>query len=185
VDRDRRYLAGRANGCDLVLSSEHVSREHAAFVRRWDGVVVFDLGSSNGVLVNGHPIAGDLKLADGDRIDVGPVVLRLTDPEDRYLRRMERLASEPAEKSTVVMAAAPDGNAAESGGAIATPPVVAAVAMRPVVAAVAMRPLGRDVRKVDGAARSPRWPSWVVSALVAAIVVVAIAGLVLLFAAAG
>jgi hypothetical protein len=85
----RRYLAGRADSCDLVLVSEHVSREHAAFVRRWDGVVVTDIGSKNGVLVNGQAIPGEQHLADGDAITVGTTIIRLTDPEDRYRRRLE------------------------------------------------------------------------------------------------
>lgn len=92
--RDRRYAAGRADSCDLVLASEHVSREHAAFIRRWDGVDLIDVGSRNGLLVNGKQVSGEKRLADGDRITVGTVVLRFTDPEDRYLRRLEALAPE-------------------------------------------------------------------------------------------
>ena len=49
---DRRYVAGRGETCDLQLVSEEISREHAEIIRLWDGVVVNDLGSKNGVRVN-------------------------------------------------------------------------------------------------------------------------------------
>lgn len=91
AERQRRYLVGRSPSCDLVLSSDHASREHAAFVRQDDGVWVSDLGSKNGVQVNGLGIAGTRRLSDGDRVSVGEVTLRFTDPEDRYLRRIEAL----------------------------------------------------------------------------------------------
>jgi pSer/pThr/pTyr-binding forkhead associated (FHA) protein len=87
---DRRYLVGRIESCDLPLPSEEISREHAAFVRLWDGVVVKDLGSKNGVLVNEALVtAGEQRLRDGDLIRMGPATLRLSDPADRYLRDLE------------------------------------------------------------------------------------------------
>jgi pSer/pThr/pTyr-binding forkhead associated (FHA) protein len=97
-DLDRRYLVGRIESCDLPLPSEEISREHAAFVRLWDGVVVKDLGSKNGVLVNDVPVtAGEQRLRDGDLVRVGPATLRLSDPADRYLRELEaRAEADPA-----------------------------------------------------------------------------------------
>jgi pSer/pThr/pTyr-binding forkhead associated (FHA) protein len=97
-DLDRRYLVGRIESCDLPLPSEEISREHAAFVRLWDGVVVKDLGSKNGVLVNDTPVtAGEQRLRDGDLVRIGPATLRLSDPADRYLRELEaRAEANPA-----------------------------------------------------------------------------------------
>jgi len=89
VEREKPYLVGRAETCALRLALESVSREHAAFVRRWDGIWVRDLGSTNGVRVKGRGIAGETHLEDGDSIAIGDVSLRLDDPEDRYLRKME------------------------------------------------------------------------------------------------
>ena len=48
---DRPYRIGRSPECDLVLPDDDVSREHAAFERRWQGVFVRDLGSKNGVQI--------------------------------------------------------------------------------------------------------------------------------------
>jgi pSer/pThr/pTyr-binding forkhead associated (FHA) protein len=107
---DRRYVAGRAETCDLRLASEEISREHVEIVRKWDGVVVKDLGSKNGVLVNGALLTEPRRLRDGDMVQVGPALLRLSDPADRYLREFESLASKSQDK-------APDGDVQEASSA--------------------------------------------------------------------
>jgi pSer/pThr/pTyr-binding forkhead associated (FHA) protein len=122
-DLDRRYLAGRVETCDLHLLSEEISREHAAFVRRWDGVVVEDLGSKNGVLVNDLPVV-EQRLRDGDLVRIGPATLRVSDPADRYLRDFEARAEAPAAEAP----AAPDGPAAASSPPGVPAPMVAAEA---------------------------------------------------------
>jgi len=51
-----------------------VSRRHAE-LRREDGqVLISDLGSTNGTLVNGQPVTA-ARLADGDRITLGRTTL--------------------------------------------------------------------------------------------------------------
>ena len=89
---DHRYVAGRGETCDLQLVSEEISREHAEIVRLWDGVVVNDLGSKNGVRVNDVVLGERRRLRDGDLIQIGPATLRLSDPADRYLRDFEARA---------------------------------------------------------------------------------------------
>lgn len=95
VERDRRYLIGRTESCDVLVADEAASREHATVTRRWDGVFVADLGSRNGMRVNGTELRGERALSDGDRLQVGSVVLRLEDPESRHLARL-RSAGEAA-----------------------------------------------------------------------------------------
>jgi pSer/pThr/pTyr-binding forkhead associated (FHA) protein len=85
----RSYRVGRSADCDLVLTDDDVSREHAAFERRWDGVEVRDLGSKNGVVFDGDRLVEPRRLHDGDEVLLGQTRLRLEDPEDRYLRQME------------------------------------------------------------------------------------------------
>jgi pSer/pThr/pTyr-binding forkhead associated (FHA) protein len=104
----RPYVVGRADGSALALSVEEVSREHAAFVRGPDGVLVRDLGSKNGVLVNGARVAGERTLADGDLVQMGPVTVALDDAVTRYLGELARAPVE-------LVAAAPE-----------TPPAAAA-----------------------------------------------------------
>jgi FHA domain len=68
-------------------------------VRGWEGVFVRDLGSKNGVKVAGEQIAGERRLRDGDRVNVGAVTLRVDDPEDRYPRQMEQQPALTADAS--------------------------------------------------------------------------------------
>ena len=65
---------GRLPTSDIVLSDPGASRRHATIVRRDDGYVLTDLGSTNGTLVNGEPAVERL-LVDGDRITIGTTVL--------------------------------------------------------------------------------------------------------------
>ena len=66
---------GRGPGVDITLVDDAMSRTHAALEAGRDGFRVRDMGSTNGILVNGHPVtAADLK--HGDRIQVGEHVLQ-------------------------------------------------------------------------------------------------------------
>ncbi len=63
---------GRSRDCDIVLSDANVSRRHAEVLPGAAGTwTIADLGSTNGVLVNGRRIAGAELLTAGDRIDLG------------------------------------------------------------------------------------------------------------------
>ena len=53
LDPDTPLVAGRAERCALVLDDELASRAHCRFELQGDDVVVVDLQSRNGVLVNG------------------------------------------------------------------------------------------------------------------------------------
>ncbi|HEY2729185.1 MAG TPA: FHA domain-containing protein, partial [Polyangia bacterium] len=101
------YVAGRAETCALCLAVEEVSREHAAFARGADGVVVRDLGSKNGVVLRGVRVVGEVLLADGDLVQIGPVTLTLDDPVTRYLRELEQIPSDPPPTVPAAPAASP------------------------------------------------------------------------------
>jgi hypothetical protein len=70
-----RLLVGRSRDCDLVLDDPNVSRRHMELRRDRVGWVAVDLGSTNGVMVNGRRI-DEAPLEPGDEIAVG--VSRLT-----------------------------------------------------------------------------------------------------------
>jgi pSer/pThr/pTyr-binding forkhead associated (FHA) protein len=89
VTFERPLVVGRGENCDLVLCDEDVSREHAAFERSTAGITLRDLGSKNGIEVQGQTLAGTCRLRDGDWVRIGQSRLRLVDPEDRYLRQMQ------------------------------------------------------------------------------------------------
>jgi hypothetical protein len=65
---------GRLPESDVQVSDPGASRQHARILRREDGFVLVDLGSTNGTLVNDE-LAGERRLEDGDRITIGNAVL--------------------------------------------------------------------------------------------------------------
>ena len=65
-----RTVIGRRATNTLVLDDLTVSGEHAVLMAGQQDVVIQDLGSRNGTLVNGAPVARAL-LNDGDSIDIG------------------------------------------------------------------------------------------------------------------
>jgi pSer/pThr/pTyr-binding forkhead associated (FHA) protein len=139
---ERRYLIGRGETCDLRLVSEEISREHAAVVRRWDGVFVQDLGSKNGVAVNAQAV-GEVRVRDGDLVRIGPAVLRLSDPADRYLREIEAPGDEARPRIVTFRDEAPrKARPAPRSGALRAAIAVATGVLVIVVAAVLMLALG-------------------------------------------
>jgi hypothetical protein len=69
-------LIGRHRSCDVVLSSDAVSRRHARIFFRDGGWILQDLESTNGTRVNGVRV-GRCRLAPGDRIRLGTEDLRI------------------------------------------------------------------------------------------------------------
>lgn len=76
ISRDGLTI-GRDPSCDVVLESPDVSRRHAAVTADGAGFTITD-ESTNGVFVNGERIARSHRLAEGDVIRVGDVVLRFS-----------------------------------------------------------------------------------------------------------
>jgi hypothetical protein len=65
------FVIGRSTECQLSLDDPLVSRKHAVLRIRKDGVSVQDLGSRNGVIVNGTKADGVRELAAGDKVSIG------------------------------------------------------------------------------------------------------------------
>ena len=63
-------LFGRHEECDVQLNSKKVSRRHCCVAQVNDYLVVRDLGSTNGVRINGQRVA-EGKLAPGDELQIG------------------------------------------------------------------------------------------------------------------
>ncbi len=77
------YYVGRGAECQIRPDSEWVSRQHCLLRVADEGAFLRDLGSRNGTLINGELVQGERRLADGDRIQVGPLAfeVRLDAPE--------------------------------------------------------------------------------------------------------
>lgn len=74
-----RIVIGRRSDCDLSLTDDdHLSGTHCALLRIDDRLLVEDLGSTHGTLVNGVPIHGRRALDAGDRLLIGRTDLRIS-----------------------------------------------------------------------------------------------------------
>lgn len=66
-----KVVIGRSTGAQLVLDDALVSRRHAQLVLDDEYLAVEDLGSVNGVFVNGERVNGSRVLFPGDRVVIG------------------------------------------------------------------------------------------------------------------
>ena len=62
---------GRQDGNTIKLTERNVSRRHARLIKENGSLVIEDLGSYNGVRVNGDRITGPTKVKEGDLIEIG------------------------------------------------------------------------------------------------------------------
>jgi diguanylate cyclase (GGDEF)-like protein len=79
-------VIGRSEFCDLQLDDHWISRQHAKIQRTDAGFEIRDLGSTNGLMVNDHPVSTAL-LQSGDRIRIGERIFRYlsdVDVESKY-----------------------------------------------------------------------------------------------------
>ena len=67
---------GRHESCAIVFADSNVSRVHAQLQHELTGWLVVDLGSTNGVKVNGTKILKGKLLADGDELTFGTTTAR-------------------------------------------------------------------------------------------------------------
>jgi len=67
---------GRNQNNTIILDDPFVSYEHACISRSRQNYVLTDLNSTNGTLVNGSKIQGDIILNPGDEIRMGVVTFR-------------------------------------------------------------------------------------------------------------
>jgi hypothetical protein len=69
-----RLTIGRSRECELMVDDPNVSRRHAEVRKTIEGWMVVDLGSTNGVKVNGRRVHEEV-LRPGDKITLGLVEL--------------------------------------------------------------------------------------------------------------
>ncbi len=62
---------GRSEECEVTIEDPLVSRRHAQIAVDGEEVRLIDLGSRNGVKVNGRAVTGTTLLQDGDRVRIG------------------------------------------------------------------------------------------------------------------
>lgn len=72
---DRYFTIGRSLQNHVVLQGFAVSRNHARLVWQGQRALLEDLGSTYGTLINGQRVRGWAALRDGDRIELGDVLV--------------------------------------------------------------------------------------------------------------
>ncbi len=80
---DRSAKLGRSEDVDCPINHRSVSREHAEVRAEATGYTLNDLGSANGVTVNGNAVKQH-NLASGDIVELGQVVFRYVGPGEHY-----------------------------------------------------------------------------------------------------
>jgi hypothetical protein len=76
-----QFLIGRSTDCWLSVDDPQVSRRHARLLVTDEALYVEDLGSRNGVLVDGVRIDGRYRLRDGSRVTVGAQEMVIVDTQ--------------------------------------------------------------------------------------------------------
>lgn len=84
-------IVGRDETCQIRLATNEVSRQHCRLMCEGDRVVVYDLSSRNGTLINDVAIHGQAELHAGDILRIGPVAFQLVGKKSH--------AGTPAKKS--------------------------------------------------------------------------------------
>jgi hypothetical protein len=93
---------GRSSSCDLRLPHASISRRHARLTRRGERLFLEDLGSQNGTFLDDERLAGPRELQVGQRIHIGPAVLRLRVPGANARTDRPRRRSRPVQADPVV-----------------------------------------------------------------------------------
>lgn len=113
-----RVRFGRAEDLDAWVNHRSISREHAEVVQEGDGYRIVDLGSSNGLRVNGQEVR-EARLQTGDVVEMGQVRFRFVGRGETYTFDADH---------TIQMEAVPSGRSRA--------PILAAVGIIVVAAAI-------------------------------------------------
>lgn len=77
VDVSGVTVMGRSSETDLVLDDPYASDFHMRLVGQDEGLMLHDLGSTNGTYVNGRRVTAPTQLSRGDTIQIGKTVMEV------------------------------------------------------------------------------------------------------------
>ncbi|MBM4292233.1 MAG: FHA domain-containing protein, partial [Deltaproteobacteria bacterium] len=82
LPENSEQVVGRGASLDIVVDEDMVSRRHAKLMTFHNEIMVQDLGSTNGTLVNQSRVQGAHRLQVGDLVGIGTCVLELIGPSE-------------------------------------------------------------------------------------------------------
>lgn len=88
LDKEKITI-GRANDRDITFKDRAMSRQHCEIYRNGDAIIIRDMGSQNGLRVNGR-VTMEQQLRDQDQIDVGSTRLIIKIPSELQSDSAER-----------------------------------------------------------------------------------------------
>jgi pSer/pThr/pTyr-binding forkhead associated (FHA) protein len=86
IEVDRVLVVGRFE-TDVVIDDPELSRRHLEVRPDAEGLIIEDLGSTNGTLVGERPINAPTRVRHGDRVSLGSTVLEVILPSGREVTR--------------------------------------------------------------------------------------------------
>ena len=108
ISIDRDMLVGRHQSADIVLQAGEISRKHAAFLLKDQGLWLQDLNSSNGTFVNDLQIEHETLLKQGDIVQFASLKFSVLEPAKdiaRVVIESAAVALEPVVTETEVVPA--------------------------------------------------------------------------------
>jgi predicted component of type VI protein secretion system len=94
-------LLGRHAECDIQLNSRKVSRKHCCIAQVSDHLIVRDLGSTNGVRINGTRVKEGI-LRNGDELTIGNFRYQIHTESERGVLPPPVPAAKPARRAHAV-----------------------------------------------------------------------------------
>ena len=70
-------IVGRSPSSDICINEPFVSASHARFSLQGPALIIEDLNSLNGTLVNGRQLVEPATLREGDEVQIGDVVMKV------------------------------------------------------------------------------------------------------------
>ena len=107
-------LVGRHPECDVRIDLPKISRRHCCVALAYDRVLIRDLGSRNGLRVNGAVVEESL-LHPGDTVAIGPLLFRVEDSDAAAKPALAAVPGQSTPAPPVVPESAPESPDDQSG----------------------------------------------------------------------
>lgn len=134
-----RVVMGRSQSSDIVLPSNHVSRQHAELIYISNKLHVRDLGSSNGTYVNRKKVT-ETALKPGDEIRLDTLVFRVEAPGYQEEEKSGAPAASDTEKTSARSRPAAPADTPAPAARPAAQPTAAARSAEPAPSSPASEP---------------------------------------------